>query len=45
MKKVFNHNTHLGVKVKTVVNNDRVLKVSAFPYTWRTHQRRRISVS
>ena len=26
MKKVFNHNTHLGVNVKTVLNNDRVMK-------------------
>ena len=27
MKKVFNCNTHLGVNVKTVLNNDRVMKV------------------
>jgi hypothetical protein len=27
MKKVFNRNTHLGVNVKTVLNNDRVMKV------------------
>ena len=26
MKKVFNRNTHLGVNVKTVLNNDRVMK-------------------
>ena len=26
MKKVFNQNTHLGVNVKTVLNNDRVMK-------------------
>ena len=26
MKKVFNHNTHLGVNVKTVLNSDRVMK-------------------
>ena len=27
MKKVFNHNTHLGVNVKTVLNNDRIMRV------------------
>ena len=27
MKKVFNRNTHLGVNVKTVLNNDHVMKV------------------
>ena len=27
MKKVFNHNTHLGVNVKTVLNSDRVMRV------------------
>ena len=26
MKKVFNHNTHLGVNVKTVLNSDRIMK-------------------
>ena len=27
MKKVFNHNTHLGVNVKTVLNSDRIMRV------------------
>lgn len=27
MKKIFNHNTHLGVNVKTVLNSDRIMRV------------------